>query len=222
MAPDPRAFTTSTPTGCSSPTKRDRRPGKGSTSGTRCAAGCGGRRGPTRSPGRTSIARAFEPTFRFDRRWDARSAPFEPRRTPPGRHPGADPERSSGGLARERAATARVGGPLRPGRHAHDRDDRGEGRDRPDPAGGPVRSGPRTCCGRSSGRATSSAWSPTPGRHRRNVLRQHGIEDAFDVLAISELLGTEKPDPRMFRHALAGARAARLARPGTSRWSAIA
>ena len=36
----------------------------------------------------------------------------------------------------------------------------------------------------------------------RNVLRQHGIEDAFDVLAISELLGTEKPDPRMFRHAL--------------------
>lgn len=42
-----------------------------------------------------------------------------------------------------------------------------------------------------------------PGTYR-NVLRQHGLERAFDVLAISEELGCEKPDPRMFRHALDG------------------
>jgi putative hydrolase of the HAD superfamily len=38
----------------------------------------------------------------------------------------------------------------------------------------------------------------------RNVLRQHGLERAFDVLAISEELACEKPDPRMFEHALRG------------------
>ena len=35
-----------------------------------------------------------------------------------------------------------------------------------------------------------------------NVLRQHGIYDLFDVFAISDLLGCEKPDRRMFIHAL--------------------
>ena len=37
-----------------------------------------------------------------------------------------------------------------------------------------------------------------------NVLRQHGLYDLFDVFAISDLLGVEKPDRRMFAHALAG------------------
>jgi FMN phosphatase YigB (HAD superfamily) len=46
----------------------------------------------------------------------------------------------------------------------------------------------------------ADAWDMTV----RNVLRQHGIEDAFDVLAVSESVGVEKPDPRMFKHALAG------------------
>ena len=32
----------------------------------------------------------------------------------------------------------------------------------------------------------------------RNVLRQHGIHEAFDVVVISEELGTSKPDPAMF------------------------
>ncbi|MGH2457887.1 MAG: HAD family hydrolase [Chloroflexota bacterium] len=36
----------------------------------------------------------------------------------------------------------------------------------------------------------------------RNVLRQHGLEGAFDAFAISEELGCEKPDRRMFQHAL--------------------
>jgi putative hydrolase of the HAD superfamily len=35
-----------------------------------------------------------------------------------------------------------------------------------------------------------------------NVLTQHGLYDLFDVFAISEQLGVEKPDPRMFVHAL--------------------
>lgn len=37
-----------------------------------------------------------------------------------------------------------------------------------------------------------------------NVLGQHGLLDLFDVFAISDLLGCEKPDRRMFTHALAG------------------
>lgn len=37
-----------------------------------------------------------------------------------------------------------------------------------------------------------------------NVLGQHGLLDLFDVFAISDLLGCEKPDRRMFAHALAG------------------
>jgi putative hydrolase of the HAD superfamily len=35
-----------------------------------------------------------------------------------------------------------------------------------------------------------------------NVLTQHGLYDLFDVFAISEQLGVEKPDPRMFVNAL--------------------
>jgi len=40
-----------------------------------------------------------------------------------------------------------------------------------------------------------------PGTYR-NVLRQHGIYNAFDVFAISEELGCEKPEQRMFSVAL--------------------
>lgn len=36
----------------------------------------------------------------------------------------------------------------------------------------------------------------------RNVLRQHDLFDCFDVLAISEEIGVEKPDARIFRFAL--------------------
>ncbi|UCC88663.1 MAG: HAD-IA family hydrolase [Anaerolineales bacterium] len=35
-----------------------------------------------------------------------------------------------------------------------------------------------------------------------NVLSQHGLYDLFDAFAISEQVGVEKPDPRMFVHAL--------------------
>lgn len=35
-----------------------------------------------------------------------------------------------------------------------------------------------------------------------NVLRQHGLYDLFDTLAISEVVGASKPDARIFRMAL--------------------
>ena len=35
-----------------------------------------------------------------------------------------------------------------------------------------------------------------------NVLQQHGLYDLFDHLAISEVVGVEKPDSRIFRDAL--------------------
>ena len=35
-----------------------------------------------------------------------------------------------------------------------------------------------------------------------NVLRQHGLYDLFDYLAISEIIGAEKPAPSIFRAAL--------------------
>jgi putative hydrolase of the HAD superfamily len=35
-----------------------------------------------------------------------------------------------------------------------------------------------------------------------NVYRQHGLEDCFDARAISGILGTQKPDPRMFQAAM--------------------
>lgn len=35
-----------------------------------------------------------------------------------------------------------------------------------------------------------------------NVLRQHGLLDCFDGLAISEVVGATKPDPRIFQVAL--------------------
>jgi HAD superfamily hydrolase (TIGR01549 family) len=40
-----------------------------------------------------------------------------------------------------------------------------------------------------------------PGTYR-NVLIQHGLYDLFDAFAISEEVGVEKPDPRMFIQAL--------------------
>jgi FMN phosphatase YigB (HAD superfamily) len=44
----------------------------------------------------------------------------------------------------------------------------------------------------------ADARSDTP----TNVLRQHGLDDLFDYLAISEVVGSEKPEPLIFRTAL--------------------
>jgi len=40
-------------------------------------------------------------------------------------------------------------------------------------------------------------------RDARNVLRQHGLDELFDAVVLSEAVGTHKPDPEMFRRALA-------------------
>jgi putative hydrolase of the HAD superfamily len=37
----------------------------------------------------------------------------------------------------------------------------------------------------------------------QNVLHQHGLGDVFEAMSISELVGVEKPDRRIFEHALA-------------------
>jgi putative hydrolase of the HAD superfamily len=39
-------------------------------------------------------------------------------------------------------------------------------------------------------------------RTPENVLRQHGLYELFEALAISEIVGVSKPDPRIFRAAL--------------------
>jgi HAD superfamily hydrolase (TIGR01549 family) len=145
--------------------------------------------------------RAFEPTFRFGRRWDARSAPFEPAE----RLLDGIPDRIRAvlqGLATERrrrrvwAVLFDLGDTLMV--ETSEEKDATEATQRADLFTG----------------AADLVWSlkrrgylvglvaDTRQDTARNVLRQHGIEDAFDVLAISETLGTEKPDPRMFRHAL--------------------
>ncbi len=42
----------------------------------------------------------------------------------------------------------------------------------------------------------------THRKNPRNVLGQHGLYDLFDAFAISEDIGVEKPDPRIFQFAL--------------------
>ncbi len=37
-----------------------------------------------------------------------------------------------------------------------------------------------------------------------NVLRQHGLYDLFEMIAVSEALGASKPEPRLFQAALDG------------------
>ena len=39
-------------------------------------------------------------------------------------------------------------------------------------------------------------------RTPENVLRQHGLYELFEALAVSEIAGASKPDPRLFRAAL--------------------
>lgn len=149
---------------------------------------------------------AFEPTFRFGRRWDARDervAPFEP------------VERLVAGIpARVRAVLRRLAAERRTRRvwavlfdlgdtlmvEASEEKDAELTTQRADLFDGAAE---LVWSLKRAGYMVGLVADTRPGT-ARNVLRQHGIEDAFDVLAISETLGTEKPDPRMFRHALAG------------------
>ncbi|HEX7473036.1 MAG TPA: HAD family hydrolase [Candidatus Limnocylindrales bacterium] len=144
---------------------------------------------------------AFEPTFRFGTRWDARRAPFEPAEHLVDGIPG-----------RIRAVLRRLAAERRKRQVwavFFDLGDtllieRSEEKDAAD----------TTLRAELFDGAAELVWSlkragylvglvsDTRAATARNVLRQHGLEDAFDVLAISESIGAEKPDPRIFQHAL--------------------
>jgi FMN phosphatase YigB (HAD superfamily) len=145
--------------------------------------------------------RTFEPTFRFGRRWDARDAPFEPA----DRLVDGIPARIRTvlwNLAADRrsrqvwAVLLDLGDTLMI--EASEEKDASETTLRADLFAGAAE---LVWTLKRAGYLIGLVADTGPGT-ARNVLRQHGIEDAFDVLAISESLGTEKPDPRMFLHAL--------------------
>jgi phosphoglycolate phosphatase-like HAD superfamily hydrolase len=146
-------------------------------------------------------SRAFEPTFRFGRLWDARNAPFEPA------------ERLLEGIpGRIRAVLRRLAIERRARNvwavffdlgdtlmveetEEKDATDTTLRADLFEGAADLVWSLKR------AGYLVGLVADTRPGT-ARNVLRQHDLEDAFDVLAISESVAAEKPDPRIFRHAL--------------------
>jgi FMN phosphatase YigB (HAD superfamily) len=145
--------------------------------------------------------RAFEPTFRFGVRWDARAAPFEPAE----RLIAGIPERIRTVLQRLAAERQRrrvwailfdLGDTLMV-----------EGSEEKDATGTTLRAelfaGATELIGwlRREGYLLGLVADTRIGTVR-NVLRQHDLEDAFDVLASSESVGVEKPTAQIFRHAL--------------------
>jgi beta-phosphoglucomutase-like phosphatase (HAD superfamily) len=158
---------------------------------------------------RDALARAylhthtFEPTFHFGQLWDGRTAPFEPAE----RLMDGIPARIAAVLRRLAAERAKravwavlfdLGDTLMiEASEEKDAADRTLRADFYPGAAELVWSLKRE--GYLIG-LVADAWDITV----RNVLRQQGIEDAFDVLAVSESVGVSKPDPRIFRHALAG------------------
>ena len=68
------------------------------------------------------------------------------------------------------------------------------------------RRGAGAACGRP---VFGSAWSPTATAGWRRRSRAAGLDDYFDVMIDSTLVGVEKPDPAIFRAALDGPRTSR-------------
>ena len=146
--------------------------------------------------------RTFEPTFHFGRQWDARSAPFEPA------------ERLLDGIpGRIRAVLRRLAAERRTRNVWAVFFDLGdtlmvEETEEKDATETTLRAelfpgaAELVWSLKRAGYLIGLVADTRPGT-ARNVLRQHDLEDAFDVLAISESVGAEKPDPRIFRHALA-------------------
>ena len=147
--------------------------------------------------------RAFEPTFRFGVRWDARLAPFEPA------------ERLVDGIpGRIRTVLQRLAADRQRRRVWALLFDLGdtlmvEETEEKDATGTTLRAE------LFAGAAELVGWLRREGyllglvadtriATVRNVLCQHDLADAFDVLAISESVGVEKPDAQIFRHALSG------------------
>ncbi len=140
---------------------------------------------------------AFAPTFQFDRRWDGTDAPLvtveelieaAPRRV----------RAEVGRLATERArrqvwaVLLDLGDTLMV--ETSEEKDATETTQRADFFPGAA---DLVRWLRRSGYLVGMVADTRPGT-ARNVLRQHGIHEAFDTLVISEELGTSKPDPAMF------------------------
>ncbi|MDP9482599.1 MAG: HAD family hydrolase [Chloroflexota bacterium] len=145
--------------------------------------------------------RAFAPTFRFERRWDGAATPL----VPVEELIEAVPERIRAGLGRLETERARrriwavlldLGDTLMV-----------EMSEVKDPTGTTQRADLFPGAAelvrwlRRSGYLVGLVADTRPGT-ARNVLRQHGIHEAFDTFVISEDLGTNKPDPAMFLAAL--------------------
>jgi putative hydrolase of the HAD superfamily len=145
--------------------------------------------------------RAFAPTWRFDRRWDATAAPW---------HTVAElldliPPRLAGVLAELEAERSRrplwavlfdLGDTLMV-EETEEKDETATTL-RAELFDGAAETLWRL---RREGYLLGLVADTRPGTYR-NVLRQHGLEGVFDVLAISEELGCQKPDRRMFDHVL--------------------
>jgi HAD superfamily hydrolase (TIGR01549 family) len=145
----------------------------------------------------------FEPTFRFDRRWDALAALWLTCAELLDQIPG----RVEAELARLEAERARrnvwaicfdIGDTLMI--EQTEEKDAAQTTQRADlwPGAAELIWGLRR-----AGYLLALVADTRPGTYR-NVLRQHGLYEAFDVFAISEELGCAKPDRRMFEHALDG------------------
>jgi FMN phosphatase YigB (HAD superfamily) len=141
--------------------------------------------------------RAFAPTFRFERRWDGAEAPLVPVEqlieTVQGRLR-AELARLETERARRQvwAVLLDLGDTLMV--ETTEEKDPTETTLRADLFPGAV---DLVRWLRRSGYLVSLVADTRPGS-ARNVLRQHGIVEAFDVVVISEELGTSKPDPAMF------------------------
>lgn len=145
--------------------------------------------------------RAFAPTFQLTRRWDARETPFCPAVELIERIP----SRLEGWLARLEAERSRL--PL--WAVLFDLGDTLmiEETEEKDETGTTLRAALFEGAAdliwrlRREGYLLGLVADTRPGT-ARHVLRQHDLEGAFDVCAISEELGCEKPDRRIFAYAL--------------------
>jgi phosphoglycolate phosphatase-like HAD superfamily hydrolase len=146
--------------------------------------------------------RGFVPTWRFDRRWDARSVDWQPL----GDLLDLIPRRLGEVVADLEAARARrplwavlfdLGDTLMV--EETEEKDGERTTQRADLFPGAAEALWRL---RRAGYLLGLVADTRPGTYR-NVLRQHGLDRVFDVFAISEELGCEKPDRRMFDHVMA-------------------
>ena len=145
--------------------------------------------------------RAFAPTFRFEQRWDGTTTPLVPVEELIAAVPGrvsAELRRLATERSRRRiwAVLLDLGDTLM--LETSEKKDPAETTQRADLFPGAA---DLVRWLRRSGYLVGLVADTRPGS-ARNVLRQHGIHEAFDTFVISEELGTSKPDPAMFLAAI--------------------